>query len=78
MIDVPVPITFPLQESSYQVYCPPVPADPPFTVSVTLDPGQTGDAEAVAETGSIERVFTFTVTLTQAELPHDPPSALTK
>ena len=57
----PEPTLVPPQLPLYHCTVPPVPALPPFKVSVVLPPTQKLLAEAVAEVGLVAFVFTFTI-----------------
>lgn len=73
----PVPTRVPPQEPVYHFHDAPVPKEPPLTVNVVGCP-QVVLGLALAEVGSVEGVFTVTVTCAQVVVPQPPPSALTK
>lgn len=73
----PVPSGVPPQEPEYHFQEAPVPKEPPFTVNVVGCP-QVVVKLAVAEAGSVDGVFTVTVTCLHTVVPQPPPSALTK
>ena len=61
-MNVPVP-----QDPEYHIHFAPVPRLPPETVIVVELPGQIVEADAETEVGSVERVFTVTITFPQLE-----------
>lgn len=77
VIDAPVPTNVPLQEPVYQLYCAPVPNEPPVAVRVTLLPVHTEVDEAVMPVGAVEAVLTLMVTCAQVVV-LQVPSARTK
>lgn len=74
-MDAPVPTKVPPQLPEYQFQAAPVPNEPPLTDNV-VEPLHIGLELAVAPVGSVEGVFTVTVTGVQFVLLHVP-SALT-
>ena len=71
-IELPLPCGVPPQLTEYHSHVAPVPNDPPATLNVVELPSHTGLALADALTGAVDKLFTVTVTLTQAVVLHVP------
>ena len=65
-IEPPLPSGAPPQLTEYHTHVAPVPNDPPATFSVVELPSHIGSVLADTLTGAVDRLFTVTVTLTQA------------
>ena len=63
-MELPVPTSVPPQLPEYQFQAAPVPSEPPDTVKV-VEPPQMGLGFADALVGSVDNVFTVTVTEVQ-------------
>jgi hypothetical protein len=66
--ELPVPTGVPPQEPEYQFHDAPVPRNPPETEIVVASPLHVGFTLAEALAGSVDCVFTFTVTIAQLVL----------
>ena len=73
---MPLPTGVPPHEPLYHFHDAPVPSKPPATVKVVVAPAQIVAGAAEADAGSVDKLFTVTVVVTQAVV-LQVPSALT-